>query len=320
MSTTAGVVNLRGRGLGAGGSGYYPPMVRWPLVATLAWATMLSAGLLTAGQDSAQPDWKLVVLGIAQDGGIPHLGCTAGPCAAARAGARRVEKVASIGVVNRRSGAAYLFDATPDFPAQVHALTGGRPPDGIFLTHAHIGHYTGLMHLGREVLGARRVPVYGTARMAAFLRGNGPWSLLVSNGNIDLQTFEPDRPLELPGGLRVTAFQVPHRDEFSDTVGYRIQGPRATALYVPDTDRWETWRKNIRDLAETADLALLDGTFASPAEVKGRDIAEIPHPMMSVTRNLLRGIRARVWFIHVNHTNPELGAADVVREGMDFEM
>ena len=113
---------------------------------------------------------------------------------------------------------------------------------------------------------------------------------------------------------------MPHRDEFSDTVGYRIQGPRATALYVPDTDRWETWQTSIRDLAETADLLLLDGTFASPAEVKGRDISEIPHPMMPGTRTLLRGVRARLWFIHVNHTNPDLEADDVVREGMEFDL
>jgi pyrroloquinoline quinone biosynthesis protein B len=275
---------------------------------------------LPAAADQNVTDWKLVVLGIAQDGGIPHLGCLDGPCAAARAGKRRREKVAAIGIVNRRSGQAYLFDATPDFTSQVHALTGGKPPDAIFLTHAHMGHYTGLMYLGRESIGARRVPVHATTRMASYLRDNGPWSLLVENGNIELRTVEPDRPVELPAGVRVTAFRVPHRDESSDTVGYRIQGPRTTVLYVPDTDRWETWSTSIRDLADAADLALLDGTFASPAEVKGRDITEIPHPMMSVTRTLLRGVRARVWFIHVNHTNPELEASDVVREGMEFEL
>jgi len=295
-------------------------MLRWPLAATLVWTAILSAGPLTTGRNAAQPDWKLVILGIAQDGGIPHLGCTDDPCAAARAGRGRVEKVASIGVLNRRTGAAYLFDATPDFPAQVHALTGGRSPDGIFLTHAHIGHYTGLMHLGREVLAARSVPVHGTARMAGYLRDNGPWSLLVGSGNIVIRILEPDRAVDLPGGLQVTAFLVPHRDEFTDTVGYRIQGPRATALYVPDTDRWGTWRTSIRELADSADLALLDGTFASPAEVKGRNISEIPHPMMSVTRDLLRGVRARLRFIHVNHTNPELGAPDVAREGWEFDL
>jgi pyrroloquinoline quinone biosynthesis protein B len=177
-----------------------------------------------------------------------------------------------------------------------------------------------LMYLGRESIGARAVKVSGTERMGAFLRANGPWSLLVSNGHIALETLQADRTVEVAPGLRVTAFLVPHRDELSDTVGYRIQGPRASALYVPDTDRWETWSRSIREMAAEVDLAFLDGTFASTGEVKGRNIDEIPHPLIPVTRQLLRGLRARVWFIHLNHTNAELGAADVVREGMEFDL
>jgi len=227
--------------------------------------------------------------------------------------------VSSLGLVNRVSGRAYLFDATPDFNAQVHALTGGRPPDGIFLTHAHIGHYTGLMYLGRESIGARAVPVYATERMLEFLDGNGPWSQLTALGNIERRPLEHDRALVLPGGVRITAFRVPHRDEFSDTVGYRLEGPRQSALFIPDIDRWEKWDVSIRELAGTVDLAFLDGTFASPTEVN-RNIEEIPHPMMSRTRELLNGARAKLWFIHINHTNAEIDAADVVREGMTFPL
>jgi pyrroloquinoline quinone biosynthesis protein B len=267
----------------------------------------------------AASDWRLVVLGLAQDAGIPHLNCQQPLCTAIRAGKRRAERVASLGLIDRLSGRAYLFDATPDFTAQVHALTGGRTPDGIFLTHAHIGHYTGLMYLGRESIGARAVPVYATARMLEFLDTNGPWSQLIALGNIERRTLDFDRSIELAGGVKLTAFRVPHRDEFSDTVGYRIDGPRRKALYIPDIDRWEKWDRSIRELADTVDLAFLDGTFASPAEVN-RNIEEIPHPMMSRTRELLRGARAHLWFIHINHTNAELEAADVVREGMTFEM
>jgi pyrroloquinoline quinone biosynthesis protein B len=287
------------------------------LVLTVCGLGMLAASVSQAPEPG---DWKLIVLGVAQDAGIPHLQCTDGVCASVRAGKRPAEKVSSLGVVNRRTGQAVLFDATPDFPAQVHALTGGRPPDRIFLTHAHIGHYTGLMYLGREGVAAKQVPVSGTERMVSYLRANGPWSVLVTNGNIALQPIVPGVAVDVGSGLRVTAFLVPHRDELSDTVGYRIEGPRATALYVPDTDRWETWKTSIRALADAADLAFLDGTFASPSEVRGRDISEIPHPMMSVTRTLLAGARARLWFIHINHTNAELEAKDVVREGMTFEL
>ena len=282
-------------------------------------AAFLAALVTPAANQPKSADWQLVVLGIAQDAGIPHLNCQQPLCASIRAGKRRAERVSSLGVVDRLSGAAYLFDATPDFNAQVHALTNGRPPDGIFLTHAHIGHYTGLMYLGRESIGARGVAVYGTDRMLEFLDTNGPWSQLTALGNIERRVVEYDRPLTLPGGLRVTAFRVPHRDEFSDTVGYRIQGPRRQALFIPDIDRWEKWDRSIKELADAVDFAFLDGTFASPSEVN-RNIEEIPHPMMSRTRELLKGSRARLLFIHVNHTNAEIDAQDVAREGATFPL
>ena len=282
--------------------------------------TSVAAPITPPTQDTRAPQWTLVVLGVAQDGGIPHIGCTTGVCAEVRAGRRKAEKVASLGLIERGTGEAYLFDATPDLPAQLHRLTGGRQPDGIFLTHAHIGHYTGLMHLGREAMAARKVPVHGTDRMMTFLRTNGPWSLLVEHGHIALQPMPVDTRVTLAAGVQITAFKVPHRDELSDTVGYHIQGPRAAAIFVPDTDRWETWPRSIRELAATADLLFLDGTFASPSELPGRDITQIPHPMMSVTRQLLRGTSAKLWFIHLNHTNKELDAADVVREGMEFPL
>jgi pyrroloquinoline quinone biosynthesis protein B len=289
-------------------------------VRTLIFAVALSTlGICIPAASRASASWELRVLGISQDAGIPHLNCQQGVCAAIRAGTRRAEKVASLGLVDRVSGRTYLFDATPDFVAQVHALTGGRPPDGIFLTHAHIGHYTGLMYLGRESIGARGVPVYATARMLEFLEGNGPWSQLIALGNIERRRLDADRPLMLDGGLRVTAFRVPHRDEYSDTVGYRIEGPRRSAIFIPDIDRWEKWDRSIRDVANSVEIALLDGTFASPSEVN-RNIEEIPHPMMARTRELLKGVRAKVWFIHINHTNAQIDAADVVREGQTFEM
>ena len=117
----------------------------------------------------------------------------------------------------------------------------------MLLTHAHIGHYTGLMYLGREALGASAVPVYATPRMAAFLRGNGPWSLLVTQGHIDLREIAPGQPLALTPRLTVTALTVPHRDELSDTVGFRVQGPSRTLLYVPDIDKWEKWDRRLED-------------------------------------------------------------------------
>jgi len=280
---------------------------------------LAASAAFVLSQPTPAANWELVVLGIAQDAGIPQLNCQQPLCASIRAGKRRAERVSSLGLIDRASGRAFLFDATPDFNAQIHALTGGRPPDGIFLTHAHIGHYTGLMYLGRESINARAVPVYATDKMLEFLDTNGPWSQLVALGTIERRPVEFDRAVTLADGVRVTAFRVPHRDEFSDTVGYRIDGPRKSAIFIPDIDRWEKWERSIRDLANTVDLAFLDGTFASPTEVN-RNIDEIPHPMMGRTRELLKGAKAKLWFIHINHTNAELEAGDVVREGMVFPL
>jgi pyrroloquinoline quinone biosynthesis protein B len=285
----------------------------------VAIAVALSARLVSP-EPNPIDDWHLVVLGIAQDGGIPQLGCEEPICVAIRNGQRKRERVASIGLVNPTLKKAYLIDATPDFVSQVDSLTGGRLPDGILLTHAHIGHYTGLMYLGRESVDARHVPVWGTERMMAFLTNNGPWSLLVTRQNIDLHGLSLGQPTSLGDGLTITAYPVPHRDEFTDTVGFLIEGPHKKVLYIPDIDQWDKWSRDIRQMVDRVDVALLDGTFAAANELPGRPMADIPHPLIPVTRELLRGTRARVWFIHLNHTNREIDAPDIARDGMSFTM
>jgi pyrroloquinoline quinone biosynthesis protein B len=283
-------------------------------------AAILALALVVTPQ-KLPDEWELVILGIAQDGGMPHPGCTKPPCSDVLTGERKAETVSCIGLLNRGTGNAYLVDATPDFPDQLYRLTRGRLPDGIFLTHAHMGHYTGLMYLGKEAMAAKSVPVYGTQRMIAFLRANGPWKLLVEDGHIEPHTLVPNRTVELLGGLRVTPLLVPHRDEFTDTVGFLIEGPRASALYVPDIDKWEKWNRSLRELANQVDMVLVDGTFASLNELATRDISQVPHPLMSETRELLRGTRAKLWFIHLNHSNPELiDGKDVARAGMTFPL
>jgi pyrroloquinoline quinone biosynthesis protein B len=272
----------------------------------------------TAAQTQSASGWQLIVLGIAQDAGMPQLGCDQELCKSIREGKRKPERVASLGLVNRALGMSYLFDATPDMVSQLATLNGGHAPTEIFLTHGHIGHYTGLMYLGRESIDAKSIPVHGTERMAKYLTANGPWSQLVSRNNIDVRVMAPDMAVALADGVRVTPFLVPHRDEFTDTVGYLIEHAGKRALFIPDIDQWSKWSRSIRELVDTVDLAFLDGTFASADELPGRSIADIPPPLMPATRGLLKGTRAKVWFIHLNHTNRELGAADVVRDGAIF--
>ena len=261
---------------------------------------------------------RAVVLGVAQDGGVPHIGCRQPLCVEARRDPSRRQRVACLGLVDDVSGLRYLIDATPDIAAQIESLNDGRtvanprrPVDGILLTHAHIGHYTGLMYLGREALGADRVPVLATSRMAAFLRRNEPWKQLVTLGQIDLREVSPGHEVTM-GHFRITPISVPHRDELSDTVGFRVRGPSRSLLYIPDIDKWERWDRRIADEVAAVDVALLDGTFQDPGEVPGRSLAETPHPLVGETMALLAAptLRGRVHFIHLNHTNALLSDAD----------
>jgi pyrroloquinoline quinone biosynthesis protein B len=256
------------------------------------------------------PPVRAIVLGIAQDGGVPHIGCQQKLCVAARRDCTLRQRVASLGLVDDTVGRRFIVDATPDLPSQLASLNAGRvvedrrrPVDGILLTHAHIGHYTGLMFLGREALGAKAVPVHVTPRMAKFLRDNDPWRQIVSLGHIQLREIAPGRELALTPSLRVTFVPVPHREELSDVMGIRVRGPKASLLYIPDVDKWQRWDRDLAQEVAGVDTALLDGSFESPSEIPGRDITDIPHPLVGETVALLEGVKRRVLFTHLNHTN-----------------
>ena len=246
---------------------------------------------------------EAVVLGIAQDGGVPHLGCRQKLCVDARRDPSKRRLVVSLGLVDVRAGQRFVIDATPDFSEQVARL--GGLPDGILLTHAHIGHYLGLAQLGREVLNARRLPVFCTPSMARFLRGNLPWSRLAALENIEIREVEPGKEVALTESLHATPLKVPHRDEDSDTVAWVVAGPNRRLLWLPDIDKWEKWDRRIEDVVKTVDLAFLDGTFFSADEIPGRSIAEIPHPLVPETVSLLSAgkLPTKIFFVHLNHTN-----------------
>ena len=258
----------------------------------------------------------LVVLGIAQDGGYPQAGCRRECCARAWRDPSQRCGVSCVAVVDPATKERWLFDATPDFPQQLRALDELMPPSSapglaaILLTHAHIGHYTGLIHLGREVIGARQVPVYAMPRMREFLSSNGPWDQLVRLGNVDLRSMRADEPVVLNHRLTATPILVPHRGEYSETVGFRIAGPSRSVLYISDIDKWERWDRPIEKYIAAADVAYLDGTFFAEGEIPGRSMAEIPHPFIEESMKrfeaLPRAERAKIRFIHLNHTNPAL--------------
>ncbi len=261
------------------------------------------------------PGPSIVILGNVQDGGSPHISCRKDCCLKLFHSPDSLRKVVALGVVSPEYKKTYLFEATPDMPAQLrrlseYAKTSSDLPDGIFLTHAHIGHYSGLMYLGREAMNSSEVPVYALPRMKHFLETNGPWSQLVSTKNIKLHLLTNQASLQLTPDLRVTPLQVPHRDEYSETVGYIISGPKKKALFIPDIDKWEKWGLSITDEIAKADYAFIDATFFDAAEVNNRNISEIPHPFVIESLALFQKLSAtekrKIHFIHFNHTNPLL--------------
>lgn len=256
----------------------------------------------------------LVVLGNIQDAGSPQITCKKACCNHLFENPDPNRKVVSLGVIDVSTNKTYLFEATPDLGSQIKALTQleqnseNEMVDGIFLTHAHIGHYTGLMYLGKEAMDAKQAPVYTMPRMKNFLENNGPWSQLVVRENIAIRALQADSTINLSNELKVTPFLVPHRDEFSETVGYKIQGPNKSALFIPDIDKWQKWEKNIVAEIEKVDYAFLDATFFDGEELNNRDISQIPHPFIVESLAQFEGMskanKQKVIFIHFNHTNP----------------
>lgn len=257
----------------------------------------------------------VVVLGTAQDGGVPHLGCRQPRCERARRDQSRARRVTALGIIDSEARQSYLVDATPDVRAQLDALGAhplAPPPEGrnpvhaLFLTHAHIGHYTGLVQFGKEVMATRSLTTYCTPSMRDFLAANGPWSQLLRDEHLQVQLLDDAQPLPLSAQLSVRSFHVPHRQEWSDTLGLELIGPTQRLLYIPDIDRWSDWQVDLRAVVGACDIALLDGCFYDGGELPGRSMAEVPHPWMCDTMVRLAGSGTRILFTHMNHTNPAL--------------
>jgi len=273
-------------------------------------AIILVILVLTVKAFSVSP--YVVILGVGQDAGVPQMGCGSPFCRAAWADPELRQTVSSIALIDPETRGRWIFDATPDLPEQFEFLkrtSRDRSNDitGIFLTHAHIGHYTGLVYLGRESMSSKGVPVYAMPRMKQMLEQNAPWSQLISLKNIAISSLDDGVRVKLSDRLSVTPFTVPHRDEFSETVGFRIESGSKSLIFIPDIDKWQKWSTPLEDLVRSADYLLLDGTFFSDGEID-RPMSEVPHPFVSETMDMLRTIprneRSRIYFIHFNHSNP----------------
>lgn len=250
---------------------------------------------------------KVIALGNAQDAGLPQAGCACENCESAWASPDYRRWVTSLALVDSESRQWFLVDATPDFKEQLRYMRGAMPDGklaGILITHAHMGHYTGLLHLGYEAMAAKRLPVYGTARFNQYLRGNAPWRQLIDMQNIVLNDLAADTPLTLTPALSVLPLAVPHRDEWSDTVAFIVRGSSRRLLYIPDIDSWDRWATPVRQLVEEVEVALLDAAFFSAEELPNRDLSKIGHPFAIDTAARLRGVKTDVRLTHLNHSNP----------------
>tara|TARA_B110001454_G_scaffold218858_1_gene248274 strand:+ start:55 stop:978 length:924 start_codon:yes stop_codon:yes gene_type:complete len=271
----------------------------------------------------------VMVLGVAQDAGYPQINCKKECCAAAWKNVELQRTTSCLAIIDPISKEQWIIDATPNIKQQLQLLkqkTGTEKLDGVLLTHAHMGHYTGLMHFGREVMGTNKIPVFAMPRMRTFLEENGPWSQLVELENISLQNLKADSTFNLNKNIKATPFIVPHRDEFSETVGYEILINNKSLIFIPDIDKWEKWETNISELIQKVDYVFLDATFYKNGELQ-RDMSEIPHPFveesMKLFSTLTKTDKQKVYFIHYNHTNPLLiegsnAQKEVSEKGFNF--
>ncbi len=285
------------------------------------------------------------VLGTAQDGGIPHIGCECAHCRRAWNDPKYSRLISSLALFDLDENKVFLVDATPDIRKQTHMVWKRLEqnknkktfvPDGILLTHAHIGHYSGLMFYGYEGQSTQGLPVWCSKKMELFLARNGPWNQLIDLKNIIIHPIEPDHVFSLTASIKIEAFQVPHRGEYTDTLGFKITGKQKSLLYIPDIHKWEMWKRSIVDEVQEVDISLLDGTFYSPAELPSRDLTSIGHPFITHSKGLLKNVVAegknKIYFTHLNHTNFALDPEGAERnalnkqgfglafEGMEFSL
>ena len=262
----------------------------------------------------------ILTLGTAQDGGYPHTGCREKCCKEAWNNQKLKRLVSSLAI--HSGDDCWLIDITPDFRLQLKMieskLNGISHISGIFISHAHFGHYMGLMELGLEVLNTHDIPVYVMPKMKVFLEKNAPFTQLIALNNIKLQAIEENLTLHLNNNLNVSIFNVPHRNEFSETIGFKIQSPDKSLIYISDIDSWDQWDVDINNLIKNNDILLLDGTFYDATELQSRNIENVPHPFIKDSLkkfSLLEEVdRKKVYFTHLNHTNPANQTLSTERE------
>ncbi|MFT4892410.1 MAG: pyrroloquinoline quinone biosynthesis protein B [Candidatus Nanohaloarchaea archaeon] len=268
---------------------------------------------------------KVEVLGNAQDGGVPHLGCSCDLCKQARDDPSKSKRISSIMIEEGEgdnSNAKYLIDATPDIRYQIE----GDYIDGIFLSHEGLGHMTGLLFLGKESYDYEGIPVYTSEKNNDFLEKNDPYRFLKDRGNIEVNEIEDGDEQQLMNGC-VEIIETEHPQVETDNFCFMIHGETRKLFYISDIHEWS---HKIIEKVKEADVAILDGTFWSADEI-GR-YEEVPHPTITTTMEKMKEVETDIYFTHLNHTNPayredseereelEDRGFKVAKQGMEFEL
>ena len=276
--------------------------------------------------DLSEINVSAIVLGIMQDGGLPHIGCRCHRCAAAYNDPNATQFTTCLGIIdNRRQPAqVWLIDASPDIKFQLNLLgdlLGRNPemldrlrqPEGIFLTHSHMGHTAGLFQLGPEGMNVKNLPVHASENLINVLYETKLWRPLVNN--LTFVPLYPGKPIELATDLVLTPLPVLHRDEVgAGTFAYLCSGPAYSLLYLPDIDTWQSMTET-RDVMNQFDGALVDASFFSREELGGR--SAVAHPLVTDTIEFWSGLSTQLTLTHINHTNPILDEGSEARLTID---
>ncbi len=267
---------------------------------------------------------KVTVLGSAQDGGFPEWDCNCLNCRLSRQNALKFRFRSSL-AVESENGCIVVLDASPDLKSQISMLRpysrriseayAGRvaPIDAILITHAHWGHIMGLLELSAGY--PFKIPVYCSHYVASIIRSSRIFKSLVDGNFIDIIEFGDGDVLDVVDwrgrrtGLKFEAFKVPHREDFTDTYGFKVFDKKSSIVYIPDI---KTLSNNILSRIEGSNALFFEGTFYWEDElwrISGirRTSTELGHIPMVESLSILKELQVNLkYYIHLNHTNPTL--------------
>ena len=253
---------------------------------------------------------RAMILGIAQDGGVPHPGCYCDTCQFYWDN-QIVLSPSSLAIIDEKQ--LHLFDVTRNLDRQLRKV-GNKNVTDIWLTHGHIGHIDGIGLFGKEVMNLKNVRLHASGLMIKLIENTPKWNKLIEDKILIPIQFNSNESIQISENLKITPIQVPHRDELTDTHAFVINGPEKSLLYLPDHDTWEETLNMVQQdsLIEWFDflgieIVLMDGTFWSKNELSRQD--DVPHPPVVESLERLGNVKGKeleVFFIHFNHTNPLL--------------